>query len=273
LAIDAAKLPQGRHTVRVLLDDAAGNRTAIFGPVTRNITASDAIGPGSDPALRGAANGDGASDSARLTAHWGKRGSRTLLVSRFGRSHVVRGRLRALDGGPIAHAALDVVSKTTAVNARELAKRNGPRTGTDGAWFVVLPRGVSSRDVTFRYRSHVNDTIASATASVRLRVRAGVHLTIHPRRARTGQSIRFSGRLLGGPLPRGGKQVVLMARASRGAWVRFNVVRTDRRGRFRAVYRFRQPGAALYRFRALSLSEAAYPYLAGGSNVVKVRKG
>jgi hypothetical protein len=273
LAIDAAKLPQGRHTVRVLLDDAAGNRTAIFGPVTRNITASDAIGPGSDPALRGAANGDGASDSARLTAHWGKRGSRTLLVSRFGRSHVVRGRLRALDGGPIAHAALDVVSKTTAVNARELAKRNGPRTGTDGAWFVVLPRGVSSRDVTFRYRSHVNDTIASATASVRLRVRAGVHLTIHPRRARTGQSIRFSGRLLGGPLPRGGKQVVLMARASRGAWVRFNVVRTDRRGRFRAVYRFRQPGAALYRFRALSLSEAAYPYLAGGSNVVNVRKG
>jgi hypothetical protein len=273
LAIDAAKLPQGRHTVRVLLDDAAGNRTAIFGPVTRTITASDAIGPGSDPALRGAANGDGASDSARLTAHWGKRGSRTLLVSRFGRSHVVRGRLRALDGGPIAHAALDVVSKTTAVNAREVAKRNGPRTGTDGAWFVVLPRGVSSRDVTFRYRSHVNDTIASATARVRLRVRAGVHLTIRPRRARTGQAIRFSGRLLGGPLPRGGKQVVLMARASRGAWVRFNVVRTDRRGRFRAVYRFRQPGAALYRFRALSLSEAAYPYLAGGSNVVKVRKG
>ena len=32
------------------------------------------------------------------------------------------------------------------------------------------------------------------------------------------------------------------------------------------------PGATLYRFRALSLSEAAYPYLAGGSNVVRVRK-
>ena len=47
-----------------------------------------------------------------------------------------------------------------------------------------------------------------------------------------------------------------MARASRGAWVRFNVVRTDGRGRFRARYRFQQPGAALYRFRALSLSEA-----------------
>ena len=98
--------------------------------------------------------------------------------------------------------------------------------------------------LTFRYRSHANDTIATASASVRLRVRAGVRLRIHPRHAKTGQAIRFDGRLLGGPLPRGGKQVVLMARASRGAWVRFNVVRTDLHGRFRSVYRFRQPGAA-----------------------------
>ena len=273
LDIDSARLPQGQHVVRVLLEDAAGNRTTVFGPVTRNIAANGAIGPGSDPARRGAANGDGASDQAQLTAHWGRRGSRTLLVSPFGRTHVVRGRLRSADGAPIANAAIDVVSKTTAVNARELGKRNGPRTRGDGSWFVVLARGVSSRDVTFRYRSHVNDTIASATAGVRLRVRAGLRLAIHPRRARRGQAIRFSGRLLGGPLPRGGKQVVLMARASRGAWVRFNVVRTDPSGRFRAVYRFQQPGAARYRFRALSLSEAAYPYLAGGSNVVAVRKG
>ena len=272
LDVDTSKLPQGQHIVRVLLEDAAGNRTSIFGPVTRTITSSEAIGPGSDPALRGAANGDGASDLARLTAHWGRRGSRTLLVSRFGRAHVVRGRLRTANGAPIANAAIDMVSKTTAVDARELAKRAGPRTGADGGWRVPLPRGVSSRDVTFRYRSHVNDTIAAATASVRLRVRAGLHLAIHPRRARQGQAIHFAGRLLGGPLPRGGKQVVLMARASRGAWVRFNVVRTDGGGRFRTVYRFRQAGAALYRFRALSLSEAAYPYLAGGSNVVEVRK-
>jgi hypothetical protein len=272
LDVDTSKLPQGQHVVRVLLEDAAGNRTSIFGPVTRTITSSQAIGPGSDPALRGAANGDGASDLARLTAHWGRRGSRTLLVSRFGRRHVVRGRLRTADGAPIANAAIDMVSKTTAVNARELSKRAGPRTGADGGWRVALPKGVSSRDVTFRYRSHVNDTVAAATASVRLRVRAGLHLAIHPRRARQGQAIHFDGRLLGGPLPRGGKQVVLLARASRGGWVRFNVVRTDGGGRFRTVYRFRQAGAALYRFRALSLSEAAYPYLAGGSNVVKVRK-
>jgi hypothetical protein len=118
----------------------------------------------------------------------------------------------------------------------------------------------------------MNDTIPTATAGVRLRVRAGLRLTIHPRVARRGQAIRFDGRLLGAPLPRGGKQVVLMARASRGAWVRFNVVRTGTRGRFRTTYRFQQPGPARYLFRALSLAEAAYPYLAGGSNVVRVAK-
>jgi hypothetical protein len=272
LDVDAGKLPQGRHVVRVMLEDAAGNRMAIFGPLVRNIAANGAIGPGSDLALRGAANGEGASDQATLTAHWGRKGGRTLLVSPFGRSHVVRGRLRGLDGAPISGAAIDVVSKTTAVNARELAKASGPRTRGDGSWFLVLPRGVSSRDLSLRYRSHVNDTIPAATAGVRLRVRAGLRLTIYRRVARRGQAIRFAGRLLGAPLPRGGKQVVLMARASRGGWVRFNVVRTGAHGRFRTTYRFQQPGTARYRFRALSLAEAAYPYLAGGSNVVRVAK-
>jgi hypothetical protein len=272
LDVDSSKLPQGRHSVRVLLEDAAGNRTAIFGPVVRSIAADGAIGPGSDPALRGAANGDGASDQAQLSAHWGVRGNRTRLVSAFGRAHGVRGRLRGQDGAPIANAAIDVVSRTTAVNARELVKRAGPRTASDGSWRLVLPRGVSSRDLTFRYRSHVNDTIAVATTTMRLRVRAGLRLAIRPRHARLGQAIRFDGRLLGGPLPRGGKQIVLMARASHGGWVRFNVIRTDRRGDFHTTYRFQQAGAATYRFRALSLAEAAYPYAAGGSNVVRVSK-
>jgi hypothetical protein len=185
---------------------------------------------------------------------------------------VVRGRLRAQSGAPISNALIDVTSRTTAVHARELAKRNGPRTASDGSWRLVLPRDVSSRDVTFRYRSHVGDTIPTATATVHLRVRAGLRLEIHPRLARRGQAIRFDGRLLGAPVPRGGKQIVLMARASRGGWVRFNVIRTDRGGRFHTTYRFQQPGAATYRFRALSLAEAAYPYAAGGSNVVRVAK-
>lgn len=270
--VDSAVLPQGRHEVRVALEDAAGNRTWIFGPVMRTIAANGPIGPGSDLSLRGPANGEEASDQARLTAHWGRRTQRSRLMSGYGRRHVVYGRLVGPDGTPITKATLDVVSKTTAVNARELAKRNGPVTDADGRWSLVLPRTVSSRDVTFRYRSHVGDTVPTATAGVQLRVRAGLRMRIRPRVARRGQTILFSGRLLGGPLPPGGKQIVLVARGSKGPWLRFNVVRTGAGGRFRATYRFAQPGTVRYRFRALSRAEAAYPYLAGGSNVVRVLK-
>jgi hypothetical protein len=271
-AIDTAALPQGDHTVRILLEDASGNRTSVFGPVTRRIDANNSqIGPGSDPARRGALNGDKATDDVRMTAHWGVRGRKSLLKSGFGRRHVISGRLTTALGEPIAGATLDVVSKTTAVNARELAKR-GPQTTSDGGFSIVLPRGVSSRDLALRYRSHVADTIAVASASLRLRVRAGVRLTVIPRRAVRGQTVRFHGRLLGGPIPRGGKQLVMTVRGQTGGWLRFDVVRTDSHGRFSLGYRFKQPGTARYRFRALSLAEAAYPYLAGGSNVAAVRK-
>ena len=260
--------------MRILLEDAAGNRTPIFGPVTRTITSSEAIGPGSDPALRGAANGDGASDLARLTAHWGRRGSRTLLVSRFGRTHVVRGRLRTADGAPIANAAIDVVSKTTAVNARELAKRAGPRTGARRrvARRAAAGRLLARRDLPLPQPRQRHDRVGDRE---RAACACGPGCGWRSIRAARGRGRRSAsdGRLLGGPLPRGGKQVVLMARASRGAWVRFNVVRTDRRRALPRRLPLPQPGAALYRFRALSLSEAAYPYLAGGSNVVEVRKG
>ena len=61
------------------------------------------------------------------------------------RSHPRRPRAPAdRDGAPIADAAIDVVSKTTAVNARELGKRVGPRTGSDGRGSSCC-RGASPR--------------------------------------------------------------------------------------------------------------------------------
>lgn len=142
--IDTAALPQGEHTVRILIEDASGNRTAVFGPVTRRIDASNTqIGP--EPARRGALNGDKPTDDPRMTAHWGVRGRKSLLKSSFGRRHVISGRLTTALGEPISGATLDFVSKTTAVNARVLAKR-GPQTTSDGGFSMVPPRGVSSRD-------------------------------------------------------------------------------------------------------------------------------
>ena len=59
LAVDTGGLPLGAHAVSLLLEDAAGNRTPIYGPVAKTILAP--------PAGRGEGNGTPASDAARFT--------------------------------------------------------------------------------------------------------------------------------------------------------------------------------------------------------------
>ena len=73
-------------------------------------------------------------------------------------------------------------------------------------------------------------------------------------------------------MPSAGKQLVLEARSPGSRWIQFKVVRTNRRGRFHASYRFRFPGPADYRFRAVSEPESDYPFAAGSSNVVAVHE-
>ena len=146
------------------------------------------------------------------------------------------------------------------------------RTGPDGAFSVRLPGGVSSRTLRFTYRAHLGDAVPAATSGLTLGVRAGIALSISPRVASVGRSIAFRGRLLGGPIPRGGKQLVLQARSRGGSWIVFNVIRCDARGRYRARYRFRLAGPVRYQFRVLSEPEADYPFGGGSSNVVTVRE-
>jgi hypothetical protein len=103
-------------------------------------------------------------------------------------------------------------------------------------------------------------------------VRPRITLSVRPRVATQGTRLRFRGSLVSGPIPRGGKQIVLQARAGGGRWQRFDVVRTNARGRFHATYRLRTAGAARFVFRAVSRYEAAYPYIAGSSHGAVVRK-
>jgi hypothetical protein len=95
-------------------------------------------------------------------------------------------------------------------------------------------------------------------------------MTIAPHTASVGSSIRFSGRLLGGPVPPGGKLLVLEARSPGGRWLEFDVIRSDARGRFHASYRFKFPGPARYQFRVVCEAEADYPFAVGASGVVGV---
>ncbi len=270
--LDTTLLSNGPHHLVVSVMDAAGNATPV---VDRQITVANGHTPptsagSASPPSRGAANGSEASEQALLTATWkGARG--THVTSPFGAAHAVQGRLTGEGARAIAGAQIDVSLLPAAAGARPLALP-AARTGLDGRFALALPRTVPGGALRLGYRSHLGDTLPVATRTLTLSVRAGLRLRIAPTVSAVGHTIRFTGRLRGGPLPPGGKQLVLEARSPGGRWIEFNVIRSDSRGGFHAGYRFRFPGPASYSFRAVSNQEADYPYLAGASNIVGVRE-
>jgi hypothetical protein len=267
-AVDAASLPSGAHQVSIVAEDAAGNATTIYGPARKVIVGGQRVGPGSDPVARGAANGANPSDAARLTARW-TRTNRMTLKGPYGRRQVIRGRLSDRGVG-IRGARIELV---TAIDGRPglPLDKGGARTRSDGRFTVILPRNVSSRTLVLRYRSHANDTVAIAERTLVLKVEAGVKLTVRPRRAARGRTVRLTGRLIGHPLPRSGKVVEIQARSRGERWITFRTVRTSRAGRFTARYTFRRGGPALYFMRARVRAAADYPYATGVSRSARIR--
>jgi hypothetical protein len=280
LSLNTGSLAPGQHSLELIVEDAAGNQTIAYnGTITVagssqgaggvGAGAGVAIGPGSPAAERGAPNGANASDQAKLTARWTST-SKATRTSGYEQADRVSGRLTTTAGEPISGALLDV-SATAADQGAKAASLASVRTGPTGAWTLTLPKGISSSALRFAYRSHVDDTIPVATATLTLRVHAGVGLRITPRTTSVGHTISFSGTLHGAPIPPGGKQLVLEASSGR-EWLEFRTITTDAKGRFHASYRFKFPGPIVYRFRVLSAHEAAFPFLAGSSNVVVVHE-
>jgi hypothetical protein len=287
VGFDTTKVSDGAHHLVVNVIDAAGNAAPVL---DRTITVANAglpstLGPASGAnGSRGAngangangtngasgPNGSSASSDATLTAHW--QGSMSArLTSAYGRTQTIVGRLTGPAGVPIAGAQVDLVA-TPAYAGAKPTTMTSPATAPDGSFIVRLSNGVSSRTLRFAYRSHLGDTVPVAVRTLTLSVRAGVVLSVTPRSATVGRSVVFRGRLLGGSIPRGGKQLVLEARSRSGPWLEFKVIRANAQSRFRATYRFRFPGPIHYQFRVLSEPEADYPFLAGSSNIVGVRE-
>lgn len=258
---DTTRVGDGAHHLVVSVTDAAGNSAPVL---DREITVAN-------PPPAGAPNGANASAQATLVAAWtGSRKAR--ITSAYGRSaHTIAGRLTAPGGAPIAGARIDCTATSASQGAKPIAIAC-PHTGQDGRFSVRVPGDAGSRAIRLAYRAHLGDALPAATRTLGLTVRAGVRLRVTPRVTSVGNTIHFTGMLLGGPVPRGGKQLVLEARSPGGPWIEFDVVRSDPRGRYRDSYTFKFPGPVDYRFRALSESEADYPYATGASNVVRVHE-
>jgi len=170
---------------------------------------------------------------------------------------------------PVSDAVLDIVSAAARPGA---STRTIGQIATDAnGRFRFLPRSGTSRKLTVRYRAFHLDDAPSAAATLTLSVRAGVTLSVTPRRVSSRGTIRFSGRLRGGP-GRAGTQVVIYALGGRRTRIPVTTVRANAMGRFRYRYRFSNssPGVT-YRFQATMHSQRSYPYATGNSRPATVR--
>jgi hypothetical protein len=262
VAMDTTRVANGAHRLTVSVIDAAGNAAAVL---DRVVTFYNPPAPG----VPGPVNGINASAQAQLSVRW-KRTRKPSLTSAFDGRQTIIGRLTGPGGLPIAAAQIDVVA--TPASAGRTSALPDLHTGRDGRFILRLARGLSSRTLRFAYRTHLGDLTPAATGTLTLRVRAGLALSITPRAAGVGQSILFRGHLRGGPIPASGKQLVLEARSPGGSWIEFKVVRSDSKGRYRASYRFKFPGPAVYQFRVVCEPESDYPFAAGSSQVLAVRE-
>ncbi len=261
IAFDTRAIANGPHRVKLVVGDAAGNSATT---AESNVTVKNL----------GAPNGAGATRLAALTVRVAGSRAAAPLQARvaFGHSARLTGKLVDAAGAPIAGAGLEVAYRVLRPGSPWHSQ--GPiTTDAQGAWSLIVPRG-SSREVRIGYRAFSYDETVSRELVARVDVTAQVRLSVTPRHVGRHGTIRFRGRLGGGP-GQADTQVALYAVDARGrSRVPVAVLPCDENGRFTWAYRFsRTPGPTTYRFEAVLRRQAGYPYSAAQSPRVAVRVG
>lgn len=189
---------------------------------------------------------------------------RAVRRVRFGGRSTIRGRVTDANNAPVPGAQVLIL-----IGDRKPIVFGQATAGPDGVYRHKVRPG-KNRILHAGYRPAPDSSSLTCSRNVRLNVRAGVTLRA-TKRVRRGGRARFSGRLLGKPIPRVGKLIDLQA-FDGGRWRTFKTTRANRTGRYRASYRFtRTTAPRTFRFRARARREARYPYALGTSKVVRVR--
>jgi hypothetical protein len=202
-------------------------------------------------------NGDGASPAAKLTAKLAR------PVLDYGRTTSVTGRLTDEQGRAIRNAIVDVVA-TPELRGAKAAAAAPVVTNADGEFAAPVAGQGGTRTITFAYRYQREGAIV-ARADLRLVVRARVRFGVRLR----GVVATYTGRVLAGAMPKGGKLVIVQGRAKGGAWQTFASRRAAKNGTFKGRYRLkvRRPGKRL-QFRVRVLGESGWNYRGATSAAV-----
>jgi hypothetical protein len=277
--IDDQALPTGRYELRAVVTDVAGNEAVVDrwadGSAT---TIGMPLRLGSTLEASGERRVERCAKPARKLKKKSKRKQKAQrpkcravveptksLALGHGKRGTSSGRLTTSQGAPIALAA--VVVEAQARSGGAFAAVGSARTDAQGRFRFPLPPGPSR---TVRYRYEGTNTIRPAAAEIATRVPAAARLKVDRRRLRNGQTVRFTGRLLGKPIPAGGKVVALQAKVGR-RWRTFATPRANVKGVFKHRYRFTSTtGTRRYAFRAVVAREDAYPYEQGVSQTIRV---
>lgn len=249
LQVDTHAVSNGRHRLTLRVQDAAGNERVVDGghPVeVVNETVRESAAP--------------FSVLAKFSGT-----SRSTVTVPYGRRVVVRGRLTQGSQPVGAGARLEVLERLDRKRAREhVASRVETEAG--GSFTVRVATNRPSRIVRLAYRPADGSQVVSRALKVRVRAASRMRATLR------GRLVRFSGRVLGAPFPKGGKRVVMEGRSPGSAWTPFKNLRTDRKGRFSGTYRLRvrRPGVRL-KVRAVVPNEVGYGYIGSRSRAVRLR--
>lgn len=183
----------------------------------------------------------------------------------FGRRVRLGGRLVNRAGHPLAGAKLLVYSRI--VGGGEQLEGDVTTNARGAFSYVVEAR--SSRHFRFVYPGTA--TILPAEDTANLRVKAYSTFAVEPRRILNGDSVVFSGRVKGRPLPEGGKLLQIQF-LDVDQWQTFRTLRTKPDGTWSFEYPFEKTcGVQRYPFRVYLSHEAGYPLEAGTSRVLTVR--
>lgn len=280
--LDDQGLPAGRYELRALVTDVAGNEAVIDSwangtaatlgmPLRSEAKVSVAgvpIAPRGCAKAKAPKRRSGKGKARKRIAPPKCRHkvlSKTSLELAHGKRAPSTGSVTTGSGAPIVDAPVIVEGRSR--SGGPFVSLGVARTDRQGRFRFEIPAGPSR---TVRYRYVGTNTVKPADARLVTKVRAAARLKASRRRLRNGQVVRFTGRLLGKPVPSAGKLVALQAKVGR-RWRTFATPRANAKGVFKHRYRFTATtGLRRYAFRAVVARETAYPYERGVSRTLTV---
>jgi hypothetical protein len=268
--IDDATLPPGEYQLRATASDRAGNLASteqqLDGQpmrVTLPLRATTSLSAGvlREHEVWKTVHRSGKPHKVRRTVSV----LEPKATVRLGRRVRFAGRLLDGAGQPLAAAPVQVYAQAPEEAEALIATLT---TGAHGG-FAYTAQAKTSSDLRFLYGG--TETTLPAEGRASLLVHGRSTLKVSRSHVLNGQSVIFSGRVQGRPLPALGKLIELQVRLSH-EWSTFRTIRSGPAGRWRKLYRFKRScGLERFRFRARLPGEAHYPLEPGHSPQVTVR--